>query len=47
MRGTLKRGWPDADCTMCQCVLTGKAQEGYSALSVTDAVYFLSLVHSF
>ncbi|KAF7644997.1 hypothetical protein LDENG_00212120, partial [Lucifuga dentata] len=31
------RNWPDADrTTMLQCILTGKAQEPYSALSPSD-----------
>lgn len=31
------RKWMDAECTLLlQCVLTGKAQEAYSALSVGD-----------
>lgn len=35
------RGWPDADRTvLLQCVLTGKAQEAYSALSVTDSMSY-------
>ena len=38
------RGWPGADRTvMLQCVLTGKAQEAYSALSVTDSVNYKSV----
>ncbi len=32
------RGWSDSDCTLLlQCMLTGKAQEAYSALTVTDS----------
>ena len=35
------RSWPDSDRTlMLQCVLTGKAQEAYSALSVADSVSY-------
>lgn len=35
------RGWPDADRTVTiQCVLTGNAQEAYSALSVTDGLIY-------
>ena len=35
------RGWPGADRTvMLKWVLTGKAQEAYSALSVTDSVSY-------
>ncbi len=31
----LARKWPDADCALkFQCVLSGKAQEAYSALSL-------------
>lgn len=30
------RGWPDDRTVTLQCVLTGKAQQAYSALSVTD-----------
>ena len=38
------RGWPGADRTvMLQCVLTGKAQEAYAALSVTDSVSYKSV----
>ena len=38
------RGWPGADRTvMLQCVLTGKAQEAYSALSVTDSLSYQSV----
>lgn len=38
------RGWPDAECTiMLQCVLNGKAQEAYSALSVTDSLSYASV----
>ena len=38
------RGWPGADRTvMLQCVLTGKTQEAYSALSVTDSVSYESV----
>ena len=37
-------GWPDADCTiMLQCVLTGRAQEAYSVLSVTDSLSYASV----
>uniref|UniRef100_A0A674B5F8 SCAN box domain-containing protein n=1 Tax=Salmo trutta TaxID=8032 RepID=A0A674B5F8_SALTR len=35
------RSWPDSDrALMLQCVLTGKAQEAYSALSVADSVIY-------
>ncbi|XP_055788765.1 uncharacterized protein LOC129861392 [Salvelinus fontinalis] len=35
------RSWPDSDRTlMLQCVLTGKAQEAYSALSVHDSTCY-------
>lgn len=35
------RGWLDvARTTMLQCVLTGKAQEAYTALSVTDSLSY-------
>ena len=35
------KGWPDEDRTlMLQCVLTGKAQEAYSALSATDCLSY-------
>ena len=35
------RSWPDSDRTlMLQCVLTGKAQEAYSALSVHDSASY-------
>ena len=35
------RTWPDSEHTlMLQCVLTGKAQEAYSALSVADSVSY-------
>lgn len=35
------RNWPDSDRTlMLQCVLTGIAQEAYSALSVADSVSY-------
>uniref|UniRef100_A0A674APU8 SCAN box domain-containing protein n=1 Tax=Salmo trutta TaxID=8032 RepID=A0A674APU8_SALTR len=35
------RSWPDSDRTlMLQCVLTGKAQEAYAALSVADSVSY-------
>uniref|UniRef100_A0A8L0DMS3 ribonuclease H n=1 Tax=Oncorhynchus mykiss TaxID=8022 RepID=A0A8L0DMS3_ONCMY len=35
------RSWPDSDRTlMLQCVLTGKAQEAYSALSVHDSANY-------
>ena len=38
------RGWPEADRTvMLQCVLTGKAQEAYSALSVTDCLSYATV----
>ena len=38
------RGWPDVDrTTMLQCVLTGKAQEAYSALSVTSSICYDSV----
>lgn len=36
------RGWPDSDCTLT-CVLTGKAQEAYSALSMTDSLSYASV----
>ena len=35
------RGWPDVHQTlMLQCVLTGRAQEAYYALSVTDCLSY-------
>ena len=38
------RGWPAADLTvMLQCVLTGKAQDAYSALSVTDSLSYATV----
>ena len=34
-------GWPDSTCTlMLQCVLTGRAQEAYAALSNSDCVRY-------
>ncbi|KAL4009454.1 hypothetical protein ACER0C_003306 [Sarotherodon galilaeus] len=38
------RGWPEADCViMLQSVLTGKAQEAYSALSAADCRSFATV----
>ncbi|KAL3967153.1 FMS-like tyrosine kinase 1 [Sarotherodon galilaeus] len=38
------RGWPEADCViMLQSVLTGKAQEAYSALSASDCQSFATV----
>ena len=35
------RSWPDSDRTlMLQCVLTGNAQEAYSALGVHDSASY-------
>lgn len=35
------RGWSDADCAlMLQCVLTGKAQEVYSSLSMENSANY-------
>ena len=37
-RGAKARNWPDADCAlMLQSVLTGRAQEAHSSLSVKDS----------
>lgn len=38
------RGWPDDHTGTLQCVLTGKAQEAYSALSVTDNLDYDSVL---
>ena len=38
------RGWPDADCAlMLQCVLTGKAQEAYTCLSLEDGSSYVKV----
>lgn len=38
------RGWPDADRTLLlQCVLTGKAQEAYAALSSADSCSYVKV----
>jgi hypothetical protein len=37
------RSWPDSDRTLLQCVLTGKAQDAYSALSVPDSVSYVKV----
>ncbi len=38
------RKWPESACTlMLQCVLTGRAQEAYSALSFADSQNYLSV----
>lgn len=41
------KNWPDVDKTlMFQCVLTGRAQEAYSALSATDCLLSYAKVKS-
>lgn len=38
------RGWPEADhVVMLQAVLTGKAQESYSALNVSDSLKYAAV----
>ena len=38
------REWSDANSTLLlQCVLTGKAQEAYSALTVADSKVYLTV----